>query len=238
MTVQLFIPCFADRLYPEVGFATIKLLEKFGCTVLYQPNIHCCGRPAYLSGYIKEAKAVSSVFLQDFAAPEMIVAPSGSCVSFVRRNLPEMYEPGRQQETAQKLAERTFELSVFLTEVLKINQVPASLKGNAVFLDSCGAAQDCTSQSGARKLLAGVHGLTLLASAQNASCCGFGGTFATTYQPIAEAMAHSRIQEAVQLGADYIISTDASCLLHLKTYINKLKSPVKVLHFAEVLSNF
>ncbi len=237
MNVQLFIPCFVDQLYPQVGISTVKILEKVGCKVMYNTNQTCCGQPAYNAGFIKEACDVSEKFIQDFSEETYIVAPSGSCVGYIRNSFPELFEQSIYKQQANKITKRIYELSEFLIEVLKIEDIGATFNGVATYHDACGALRECNIKSGPRKLLNNVKGLTLHEMKECETCCGFGGTFAIKYEPISIGMAQTKINSANEVQAEYMISTDVSCLMHIDGHIKHQKSGIKTIHLAEVLAS-
>ncbi len=127
MRVQIFIPCFIDQLYPTVAFNMVKVLEKAGCEVSYNANQTCCGQPAFNAGFWGEAKDVCNKFMQDFSGADYIVAPSASCVGFVKNYYSKLYEQSAQQQAAKKISSRIFELSDFLVNILKIEDLGAVL---------------------------------------------------------------------------------------------------------------
>lgn len=215
----------------------VKLLEKACCDVEYNPNQTCCGQPAFNAGYIDEARAVCSKFLKDFDASDYVVAPSASCVGFVRNYYPKIFDNAAVHNQVKDLGGKLFELSEFLTDVLHIEQFGAELKGRAVYHDSCAALRECQIKEGPRKLLSHVRGLELVEMPDTESCCGFGGTFAVKFEAISVAMADQKIQQALALEADYIISTDSSCLMHLDACIRQQQLSIKTMHLADVLAN-
>lgn len=238
MQVQLFVPCFVDQLYPTVAFNMVKVLEKAGCTVTYNANQTCCGQPAFNAGFWGEAKDVCNKFIQDFSGSDYIVAPSASCVGFVRNYYQKLYESSAQKQTVKKLTERIFELSDFLVNVLKVEDLGATFNGKVTYHDSCAALRECNLKEEPRKLLRHVKGLELVEMADNETCCGFGGSFAVKFEPISIAMGDQKITNASATEADYIISTDMSCLMHIDGCIKHKGSGLKVLHLADVLASF
>ncbi len=238
MQVQLFVPCFVDQLYPTVAFNMVKVLEKAGCTVQYNANQTCCGQPAFNAGFWGEAKDVCNKFIQDFSGSDYIVAPSASCVGFVRNYYQKLYESSAQQQTVKKLTERIYELSDFLVNVLKVEDLGASFNGKVTYHDSCAALRECKLKEEPRKLLRHVKGLELVEMEDNETCCGFGGSFAVKFEPISIAMGDQKITHAAATEAEYIISTDMSCLMHIDGCIKHKGSGLKVLHLADVLASF
>lgn len=236
MQVQIFIPCFIDQLFPDVGFSMVKVLEKAGCTVHYNTNQTCCGQPAFNGGFWGEAKEVCDKFLNDFSGSDYIVAPSASCVGFVRNYFGKLYEQSAQQQNARKMKDRIFELSDFLVNVLKIENLGARFEAKVTYHDSCAALRECGLKQEPRKLLRQVQGLELIEMADNETCCGFGGSFAVKFEPISVAMADQKIGHATDTGAEYIISTDMSCLMHIDGCARHKGSGLKVMHLADVLA--
>ena len=238
--VDIFIPCFVDQLYPHTALNMVKVLEKVGYQVHYNPAQTCCGQPAYNAGYRAESRDIADKFLTDFAAPagetRYVVSPSASCVGMVRNAYDHLFAdaPGRCQPVQQ----RTYELSEFLVDVLGISAIPgAALPGTYTYHDSCSALRECGIREAPRRLLDGVAGLSRLEMAETTTCCGFGGTFAVKFEAISVAMAQQKVEHALATGADYIVSTDVSCLMHLEAYIRREKLAIKTMHLADVLAS-
>jgi L-lactate dehydrogenase complex protein LldE len=237
MNVNIFIPCFIDQLYPSVGFNMVKVLEKAGCSVYYNPNQTCCGQPAFNAGFVEDAKEVAAKFMRDFSEnSDYIVAPSASCVGFVKNYFPALFDNATLHNPVRNMGKRIFEFTEFLTDVLKVENVGASFHAVATYHDSCAALRECKIKEGPRKLLSHVNGLKLVEMQDNETCCGFGGSFAVKFEPISIAMADQKVQHALKTGAEYIISTDMSCLMHLQGYIQQHNHPLKALHIADVLA--
>lgn len=236
MKVELFIPCFIDQLYPDTAFSTIKLLEKVGCEVIYNPNQTCCGQPAFNAGFWDDAKAIGSKFLQDFSDQNFIVSPSASCTGMVKNYYNDLFTNTAVHNKCRAIQNQIYELSDFLVNIMEQDYFGAELDGKAVYHDSCAALRECKIKAEPRQLLEKVHGLELLELPDSSTCCGFGGTFAVKFEAISTAMAQQKIDQALALEADYIISTDASCLLHLQGYIDKNNLPIKTVHLADVLA--
>jgi L-lactate dehydrogenase complex protein LldE len=221
MNVQLFIPCFIDQLYPDVAFNMVKVLEKAGCTIRYNKNQTCCGQPAFNAGFWGEAKEVCTKFLSDFEGAEYIVAPSASCVGFVKNYYSKLFENS----------------SDFLINVLQQDDFGAIFNGKATYHDSCAALRECKIKNEPRQLLSKVQGLEMIEMADVETCCGFGGTFAVKFEPISIAMAEQKITHATATKADYLISTDMSCLMHIDGCAKNQNSSLKVMHLADVLAS-
>jgi L-lactate dehydrogenase complex protein LldE len=237
MKVQLFIPCFVDQLYPQTAFNMIKVLEKVGCEVAYNTNQTCCGQPAFNAGFWNEAKAVCSKFLKDFDTADYIVAPSASCVGFIKNYYKKLFSDAAALELADNISKRIFEFSEFLTDVLQVENIGASLNVTATYHDSCAALRECKIKDGPRRLLSHVQGLQLIEMNDVETCCGFGGTFAVKFDGISIGMADQKVTNAMATNASLVISTDLSCLMHLDGYIQGKKLPLKTMHLADVLAS-
>jgi len=237
MQVQLFIPCFIDQLYPQVAFNTVKVLEKAGCTVKYNTQQTCCGQPAFNAGFWGESKDVCTKFVQDFDGADYIVSPSASCAGFIRNNYGKLFENNAFQSPAKKVASQIFELSEFLVKILGITELGASFNGKATFHDSCAGLRECNIKAEPRALLSQVEGLELVEMNDTETCCGFGGSFAVKYDTISVAMADQKIDNAIATEAEFIISTDMSCLMHLDGRINHHGQQIKVIHLADILAS-
>ena len=237
MKVQLFVPCFMDQLYPQVAFNTIKVLEKAGCTVKYNEQQTCCGQPAFNAGFWGESKDVCTKFVQDFDGTDYIVSPSASCTGFVRNNFGKIFENNAFQSPAKKVTNRMLELSEFLVKVMHVTDLGAAFNGKVTYHDSCAGLRECKIKEEPRTLLNKVQGLELVEMQNTDTCCGFGGSFAVKYDTISVAMAEQKIENAIATDAEYIISTDMSCLMHLDGRINHNGQAIKVLHLADVLAS-
>ena len=237
MNVQLFIPCFIDQLFPQVGLNMVKVLQKVGCTVQYNTEQTCCGQPAFNAGFRGEAKEVCSKFVKDFAGNDFIVAPSASCIGFVKNYYPTLFNNTSLHNQVKALSEKVFELSDFLVNVLGVEDLGASFPAKVTYHDSCAALRECNIKQEPRKLLSQVQGLQLVEMNDVETCCGFGGTFAVKFEPISAAMGDQKIVNALATEAEYIISTDMSCLMHLQGIINFQQKPIQVMHLADVLAS-
>ena len=238
MNVQLFIPCFVDQLFPQTAFNMVKVLEKAGCTVSYNTDQTCCGQPAFNAGFREESKIVCSKFLKDFSGKDYIVAPSASCVGFVKNYYTTMFtDDSSYRYEVKAMQGRIIELSDFLVNVLKFTDFNAELPVEATYHDSCAALRECKLKREPRVLLEKVAGLKLMEMEDNETCCGFGGTFAVKFDNISSAMADQKVNHATATGAQYIISTDLSCLMHIGSYAEKKGSNIKTMHLADVLAS-
>jgi len=237
MNVQLFIPCFVDQLYPQTAFNMVKVLEKLGCTVDYNTNQTCCGQPAFNAGFWDDAKDVCTKFLKDFKGADYVVAPSASCVGFVRNYYQKLFDNSSYHNDVKDLQKRTFEFSEFIVNVLQKEDLGASFNMKATYHDSCAGLRECKIKSEPRKLLANVKGLQLTEMNDVETCCGFGGTFAVKFEPISIGMADQKVNNALATGAECIISTDLSCLMHIDGVIRHKGHKLQTMHLADVLAS-
>lgn len=235
MEVGIFIPCFIDQIYPQTGMNMVSLLEESGVTVKYNANQTCCGQMAFNGGFWDEARCVAEKFINDFKDYPMVVGPSASCVSMVRNYYPGMFDNSAIHNANRQLGRKIFELTDFLVNHLKREDFGASFPAKATIHDACSALREYGLKDEPRKLLAKVKGLEIIEMDHSDTCCGFGGTFAVKHEAIATAMAEQKVENALKTGAEYIISTESSCLMHLQGYIDRNKIPIKVLHIADVL---
>jgi len=234
--VELFIPCFVDQLYPETAFNTIKLLERAGCEIIYNPEQTCCGQPAYNAGFWDDAREVGHKFLNDFSEENYIVSPSASCVGMVKKGYNDLFTNTSEHNKCRAIQRHIYEISDFLVNVLNVENFGAELVGTAVYHDSCAALRECKIKDEPRKLLSYVGGLEIVEMRDQETCCGFGGSFAVKFEGISAAMAEQKVLNAQAVHADYIISTDASCLLQIQAYIDKNNIPIKTMHLVDVLA--
>ncbi|MFM7357874.1 MAG: (Fe-S)-binding protein [Sediminibacterium sp.] len=237
MKVHIFIPCFIDQLYPGVGINMVKVLRKAGCEVVYNGAQTCCGQPAFNAGFWGEAKEVCTKFITDFEGADYIVTPSASCAGFVKNYFKSLFENSAYQQPAKKTSEKIHEFSSFLIHVLGIDDFGAVFNGKATYHDSCAALRECNIKDEPRRLLQQVEGLELVEMNDTTTCCGFGGTFAVKFEPISIAMGEQKSRNAADTGAQYIISTDMSCLMQLDGYIRNQQMNLQVLHLADVLAS-
>ncbi len=237
MKVQIFIPCFVDQLYPQTAFNMIRLLEKAGCEVSYNPNQTCCGQPAFNAGFWDDAREVCSKFLRDFDPNTLIVAPSASCVGFVKNYYSKLFDNSSVHNEVKAISQNIYELSDFLVNKIGITDFGSVLNGKATYHDSCAGLRECGIKNEPRILLQNVKGLEVTELNDVETCCGFGGTFAVKFEPISIAMAEQKVENALATGAEYLVSTDLSCLMHLQGYIDQKNHRIKTMHLADVLTS-
>ncbi|MFV8325326.1 (Fe-S)-binding protein [Flavobacterium sp. ZS1P14] len=242
MKIGLFIPCYVDQFYPKVAIATYELLQKLGCDVRFPMKQTCCGQPMANSGYAHLTKGCDSNFIANFAEFDYIVCPSGSCVLHVKEHLHDQ----NNEALASQIRKRVFELTEFITDILKIEMVP----GN--FPHKVGMHQSCHGQRGLKlsqmselnapffskpeQLLSKVAGIQLVSLSRKDECCGFGGTFCVTEEAISVKMGQDRIKDHEDHQVEFITGGDMSCLMHLEGILKRQKSPIQIIHIAEILN--
>jgi len=230
MRVALFIPCFIDQLYPEVGKAMVTVLQRVGVESYFPAAQTCCGQPAFNTGYWDEARPLAKRYCEIFADAEAIVSPSGSCTAMVRN-----YYPTLLGETPRAAA-NTFEFAEFLVKKLGVTDVGATFAARVTYHDACHALRELKLKNEPRQLLAGVRDLKLIEMDEAETCCGFGGTFAVKFPMISAAMDKVKVESIRKTGAQYVVSTDSSCLMQIDGYLKRHRIPVQTLHLAEVLA--
>ncbi len=237
LEVDIFIPCFIDQVYPDTGFNMIKVLEKAGVKIHYNPKQTCCGQMAFNSGFWEEAKKLGIKFIKDFDNGRMIVGPSASCIGYVRNGYDKLFYNGAHHNEYKQLQRSIFEITDFLVNIVKVTDLGSVFEHKVTYHDSCSALREYKLGDEPRTLLRNVKGLELVEMKETHECCGFGGTFSTKFEPISTAMAEQKVHHALDTGAEFIVSTDSSCLLHQYAYIKKHNLPIKVAHIVDVLAS-
>jgi L-lactate dehydrogenase complex protein LldE len=243
MKVALFVPCYVDAFYPEVGIATLELLERLGCQVAYPLDQTCCGQPMANSGCHEDARATEALFARNFAGHDYIVTPSGSCCHQVREHLTAI----EQTPAVRAVRHNTYELVEFLHDVLQVREFPW-----AAFPHRCGLHIGCSTLRGLReastsevaepafskprRLLEQVKGIELVVPERVDECCGFGGTFSVFEEPVSARMGQDKVRDHSAAGAEYIVTPDMSCAMHQEGCARRLGLPLKFIHIAQVLN--
>lgn len=232
MKVALFIPCFVDLLQPSIGMATARLLTRLGHDVVYPSDQTCCGQPALNAGRLDDAACLARRLLDVLGAeePDVVVAPSGSCVAALR-----IEGPARLGLDHALLA-RLRELSEFLTET-GVLDLGARFPARVTWHDGCHALRELGVRDGPRALLGAVCDLEFVETPAAAECCGFGGTFAVKAPEVSAGMGQRKAAALEATGADYVASTEPSCLLQLEGLLRRRRSPLRTIHLAEILAS-
>ncbi|WP_147677922.1 (Fe-S)-binding protein [Algibacter pacificus] len=243
MKVGLFIPCYINQLYPQVGKATIELLEKLKVDVVYPSGQTCCGQPMANSGYEYEGEGACHNFVNNFKDFDYIVTPSGSCAYHVKKH----YDIIPQTEEVTKVRTNVYELCDFILNILKVKDLGASFPHKVGVHKSCHGLRglrlgSCSEVVGPKfsyieELLTEVKGVEIMPIKRGDECCGFGGTFAVTEEAVSVKMGKDKIKDHLESGVEVITATDTSCLMHLEGLVNRNKQPLKILHIAEILNS-
>jgi L-lactate dehydrogenase complex protein LldE len=237
MKVTLFATCIVDMFQSNVGKATVELLERLGCEIDFPESQVCCGQPSYNSGYIKETKEAMKRMIDTFKDAEYIVSPSGSCITMFHEYQHIFKGDPVWEPKAKKLAEKSFELTQFIVDVLKIEDVGARFEGSVTYHTSCHMTRLLGVKKAPMILLSNVKGLKFTELPGKEQCCGFGGTFAVKMAQISEQMVDEKVRHVVETGAEYLIGADAACLMNIGGRIDRVGKPIKVMHIAEVLNS-
>lgn len=243
MKVALLIPCYIDQLYPEVGMATLEVLERHGVEVEFPPAQTCCGQPLLNFGCFAEARPLAERALAIFTGYERVVCPSASCTAMVRHHYEQLLG---DDPAVRDLGSRIFELCEFLADVLGIERIGGTFPHRVGFHQGChglrelrlGGASERIGEapSKARKLLASLDGVELIELQRPDECCGFGGTFAVSEEAVSCMMGRDRLDDHEQGGAEIITSTDMSCLIHLDGLLRRGERRMRVMHIAEIFA--
>jgi L-lactate dehydrogenase complex protein LldE len=240
--VALFVPCYVDQLQPRAGLAALELLERLGVEVEVPEQQTCCGQPLANAGASADAGAVAAHFLRIFDGYDHVVCPSGSCTSMVRNHYAGLVP---DDERARRVRRSTHELCEFLVDVLGVRAVDAEFPHRVGLLPACHGLRELRLASSServgppfskvRELLLSVRGLELALPRRPDECCGFGGSFAVTEEAVSVLMGRDRLDDHERAGAEFLVSTDVSCLLHLSGIARREGRSLKTLHVAEVL---
>jgi L-lactate dehydrogenase complex protein LldE len=222
-SAALFVTCVADTLFPQVGKATVAVLERLGVEVSFPRAQTCCGQLHLNAGYADEARALGDRFARVFADHELVVCPSASCAAHVREHV-----PGADG--------RVYELSELLVDRLGVEDVGASYSGSVTYHPSCHSLRLLRLGDRPLRLLRAVDGLELRELPDAEECCGFGGTFAVKNAAVSTAMLRDKLANVVATGAGAVCACDSSCLMHMGGGLERTGAPVRALHLAEILA--
>jgi L-lactate dehydrogenase complex protein LldE len=235
--VSLFIPCTVNLFLPHIGEATVTLLRRLGINPVYHEEQTCCGQPAINAGYQKEAQKAAKHFIKVFGDDEQVVSPSGSCVCTVKYHYPELFENEPEwRRRAEELAPRMFELSQYLVDVLKVEDVGASFAGKVTYHESCHILRGLGVSEQPKKLIKAVQGTQIVPLNAAESCCGFGGEFANNFPDISESMVKDKVENYLSSGADLLLLCEPGCLLNIGGFLSRNHPGKKAMHLASFLA--
>jgi L-lactate dehydrogenase complex protein LldE len=243
MQIGLFIPCYVDQFYPQVGLATVDVLERHGVSVDYPTAQTCCGQPLANTGCLDDARPLAERFVQVFEKYEYVVCPSGSCTAMVRHHY-EQFFPG--DKNVERFSQRVFELCEFLTDVLHVERIDGKFPHCVGVHQSCHGLRELrlgkssemvvSPFSKAHKLLGSLEGIQFAELKRPDECCGFGGTFAVAEEAVSCMMGRDRVADHEQAGTEVLTALDMSCLMHLDGLIRRDGKRIRVMHVAEILA--
>jgi L-lactate dehydrogenase complex protein LldE len=234
----LFVTCLVDLFRPSVGFAAARLLEDAGCDVVVPGAQTCCGQPAYNSGDRADAADIARQTIAAFDGCDYVVAPSGSCAGMLKKHYPDLLaDDPAWAERSTAFAAKVHELVSFLTDVRGVTQVDASYRGRVTYHDSCSGLRELGIKQQPRDLLGSVDGLELVEMADSEICCGFGGTFATKYPDISNAIVEKKVANIADAGSALVLAGDLGCLMNMAGKLRRAGSAVHARHVAEVLAD-
>jgi L-lactate dehydrogenase complex protein LldE len=237
MRVGFFVTCLVDLMRPSIGFAAIKLLEAGGAEVYVPATQTCCGQPAYNSGDREDTRALARKVVTEFEACDYVVAPSGSCSGMIRTHYGELFaNDATWSSRVDALARKTYELTDFLVNVLKLERVPGAFRGTITYHDSCAGLREMGVKEQPRALLARMDGVRINEMAECEMCCGFGGTFAVKFGEISSRLADNKCQHIVNSGAETVVLGDLGCMLNIEGRLRRRGEATRVMHVAEVLA--
>ncbi|WP_026377544.1 (Fe-S)-binding protein [Aestuariimicrobium kwangyangense] len=239
-SVALFATCINDTMFPGTAIATVRLLERLGCTVTFPEAQTCCGQMLTNTGYIAQAEPVVRTFVRAFEGADYVVGPSGSCVGSARHQHPmiasKVGDEGLRR-ASETLNQRVFELSEFLVDVLGVTDVGAWFPHRVTFHPTCHSIRVAGVGDRPQRLLREVGGIDLVDLPDADQCCGFGGTFSVKNPDVSVSMGSDKARSAVSTGAEYLVAGDNSCLMHIGGLLSRSKSPVTPIHLAEILAS-
>ena len=237
-TINLFVTCIIDTLYPEIGEAVVSVLENAGVEVAFPRGQTCCGQPAFNAGLRAQARPMAEHTIAVFENTDgPIVLPSGSCTAMIRHGYRELFADDPQWlARVNDLAERTYEFSEFLVDVLKVVDLGARYNGKITYHSSCHQLRDLGVNRQPRALLAAVEGAEFVELPHSDECCGFGGVFSIEYPQISTAMLERKISNIDESSAPVVVSCDAGCLTNINGGLHRQGKPQRVVHIAEILN--
>jgi L-lactate dehydrogenase complex protein LldE len=233
----IFIPCIVDQLYPETGFAALKVLRSLGCEPYYNPEQTCCGQPAFNAGYHTDARIVAERFLETFRDAGEIVSLSGSCATMVKIFYPQLGFSGDIMKTADAVSNRIYEITQYIVDVLGVTDLGLTYGGRVAYHDSCHIMRELRITEQPRALLRSVRGLEMVELDKGDRCCGFGGLFSAKFPDISAAMGEEKLASIERAKVEYVVGCDSSCLMQLQGVAQQKGISIKTKHLIEFLAD-
>lgn len=236
-TVQLFVTCIIDTLYPETGEAVVRVLQRAGARVSFPPGQTCCGQPAFNAGMREQARGMAIHTIKTFEPyPGAVVVPSGSCASMIRHSYAELFaDDPVWLPRSLALAERTFEFSEYLVDVLGVTDLNSRFEGKLTYHSSCHLLRGVGVDQQPRALLAMVREAVFVELPNTSDCCGFGGVFSIEHPEISAAMLERKIASLDESGASVVVACDAGCITNINGSLHRHKKPQRAVHIADIL---
>jgi len=238
-TVQLFVTCLIDTFFPETGEAMVSVLRRLGVDVEFPTDQTCCGQPAFNAGLRTDARIAAQHTIKVFektAGP--VIIPSGSCAAMLRHGYPELFEGDPLwYPRAKALAERSYEFTEYLVDVLGVTDVGAQWNGKLTYHASCHLNRHLGVDRQPRALLAHVHGAEIVDLPFSEDCCGFGGVFSVEHPEISAEMLKRKVANLEATSAPTLVVADTGCRMHIAGGLHRMKKSPKVLHIAEILAH-
>ena len=240
MRIALFVSCLVDSIFPDVGKATVTLLERLGHEVEFPSAQTCCGQMHINTGYQRHALSLVRHHVEVFEPYDVIVAPSGSCVGSVRHQhamVARRFDDELLARRAEAVAARTYELSELLVDVLGLEDVGARFPHRVTYHPTCHSLRVLRVGDRPLRLLRHVRGIDLVELPEADVCCGFGGTFAVKNADVSTAMLADKMQNVLATRAEVCTTGDSSCLMHIGGGLSRLRTGVRAVHLAEILAS-
>lgn len=235
--IGFFVTCLVDAMRPQIGFASIQLLEDAGCEVFVPKAQTCCGQPAFNTGDDANAAAIAKNVIKAFEEFDYLVTPSGSCAGMIKHHIPQLFGDDPDMEARAKvLAGKTYEILSFLVDIQNFKPSPPSLQAKAAYHDSCSGLRELDIYDQPRQLLQHVEGLEMVALQDHDICCGFGGTFCVKYPEISDAIVSQKVKAIEASGADLLLAGDCGCLMNMAGKLSRLGSSIRCYHTVEILA--
>lgn len=236
MKVSLFIPCLTEHFFPSSGISMVKIFRHLGIDAEYIEDQTCCGQPAFNSGYRHEAVPLAEKFIRLFREKEYIIAPSGSCVSFVKNNYKELNISDEVKPALKNISDRIFEFTEFLVDVMKIENLGGEFNHTVTYHDSCHLLRELNIHDQPRKLIRAIKNINFIEMNSADTCCGFGGTFSYKFENVSVAMTEQKCKNIEASGAEYCVGADSSCLMNIEGFLRKHKMNARTIHIADLLA--
>jgi L-lactate dehydrogenase complex protein LldE len=238
-SIQLFVTCLLDTLYPETAAAVVRVLHRAGCEVAIPRGQTCCGQPAFNAGLRRDARKMAEHTIKVFEkASGPVVVPSGSCAAMIRHQYPELFaDDPRWLPRAQALAERTFEFTQYLVDELGVTDLGTHHDGPLTYHASCHLLREMGIQRQPQALLKAVQGAELVDLPEATDCCGFGGVFSVEHPQISAAMLTRKMDNIQATGAPLVVSCDAGCITNINGGLHRQGKNQRAVHIAEILDS-